>query len=306
MNDLWAVTGASGYLGRALRADLDESAIPSRGLARRGGVELVADVRDREVVRSLVRGASVVVHLAAYVHRAQRSKEAVQECWSINVDGTQTLIDALTALNPNAFTIFVSSANVYGPSDGMVDELSRPNPCTPYGRTKLEAEGRFRDAVQTSRIRGCILRPALIFGPGAPGNLGRLASMVRSGWVLEIARGEQRKSIVPVSHAVGAIRAVASQQTACNGEVINVAGEAFTIHEIVSTLASERVPSPRIISVPSWLAKSILGGVSLVAPSLSMATRPYMNNNILSGDKLVRLTGFHPSEAVSSALKRIG
>src|SRR5215213_4513573 len=112
--ELWAVTGATGYVGRALRADLTASGIASRGLR----AEVIGDIRDRAAVEELVRGASVVVHLAAYVHR----RGAADECWSINVDGTQTVIDAVAAVAPSAFLIVISSASVYGSGDTPRDE----------------------------------------------------------------------------------------------------------------------------------------------------------------------------------------
>jgi len=291
----WAITGANGYLGHALRADLAASSIPSRGLARSGGAEIVGDIRDRHAVAGLVRGATVVVHLAAYVHQGARGRRREAECWSVNVDGTQTLIDALQAGNPEAFAIFVSSANVYRQQDEPLDEEAPLSGRTPYGRSKLEAERRFQAAIAAGAIRGCILRPAVIFGPGAPGNMARLARMARSGWAVEIAGGAQRKSIVPVSHAVAAIRAVARCGDACNGEVFNVAGEALTIHEIIRALAGERMP--RIISLPRWLAAP--------AARLVPAVAAYMASSVLSGEKLARLPGFHPAETGAEALSRL-
>jgi UDP-glucose 4-epimerase len=302
MTDLWAITGAGGYLGRALRADLDATSTLSRGLSRRGGAEIVADVRDRHAVRELVRGATVVAHLAAYVHRGAGGRAAGRECWSVNVEGTQAVIDAVAAESPGAFVIFVSSSNVYGPSDEALDESAPRRPRTPYGHSKLEAEQRVLRAIGDGAIRGCILRPAMIFGPGAPGNLARLGRMVRSGWVVEIARGAQRKSIVPVSHAVGAIRTVAAQQDACNGEAFNVAGEVLTIDEIVRALGAGCGAAPRVISIPRWIAAPLVRAASVAAPSLAAMAETYMSNAVLAGDKLRRLTGFSPPASARTLL----
>jgi nucleoside-diphosphate-sugar epimerase len=301
---LWAITGASGYLGRALRADLSVAGIPSRGLAR-AGAEIAADTRDSDAVRALVRGADVVVHLAAYVHRAARGRAARNECWSVNVDGTQAVIDAVAAESPSAFAIFVSTANVYGPSEAPLDEASPCRPATAYGQSKLEAEGRFLSAVRSGAIRGCVLRPAVIFGPGAPGNMARLAAMVCSGRVVQIAHGAARKSIVPVSTAVGAIRAVATAQAAVNGEVINVAGEPLRIAEIIDRLAAARGAAPRTISIPRWAATMARWGVSWIAPSLAASIETYATDAVLTGDKLARLTGFAPRESASAALAQM-
>ncbi len=290
--DFWAVIGATGYLGRALRADLAASSIPSRGLAR-GGAEIAGDVRDPDAVRALVRGASVVVHLAAYVHRRGGGADAARECWSVNVDGTQTVVDAVAAESPDAFIVFVSTANVYGRSEAPLDELAPCRPTTPYGRSKLEAERRLLARVRAGAVRGCVLRPAMIFGPGAPGNLARLAAMVRRGWAIEIARGAQRKSMVPVAHAVAAIRAVAARQQACNGEIFNVAGETLTIHEIIAALAASRPAKPRVISLPRWL----------IAPVSGIRTvQTYSTSAVLRGEKLSSIAGVGAPENVREAV----
>jgi nucleoside-diphosphate-sugar epimerase len=299
MADFWAVTGANGFLARALRDDLRASLIPSRGLARGGEAEIVADVRDRGATRRLVRGASVVVHAAAYVHRPANGRAAEEECWSVNVDGTESVLDAMAAESPYAFLVFVSSSNVYGPSEEALDESAPCRPVTAYGRSKLEAEHRVLARIRDGSLRGCVLRPAMIFGPGAPGNLGRLARMVRSGFVIEIAHGEQRKSVVPISFAVGAIRAAAAQQAACNGEIINVAGETLTIHQIIEMLAAQRGRTPFVFSIPGWIARA----ASLVLLSRRQMVETYMTSAVLRGEKLGRLTGFRAPQSATEALR---
>src|SRR6266513_1494382 len=151
-------------------------------------------------MHALVRGADVVVHLAAWVHRYSRGTKDRDECWSVNVGGTDALIDALRGLTRAPFAVLMSSASVYGPSALALDEAASCHPHTVYGQSKLEAERHFLDAVRGGAIRGCVLRPAMIFGPAAPGNLDRLARMARRGWVIEVARGA-RKSVAVVSLA---------------------------------------------------------------------------------------------------------
>ncbi len=297
MAETWAITGVTGYVGRALRASLEADGIAVRGLGRSEGAEVRGDVRDRDALAALIEGADVVVHLAAYVHRSARGRAAECECRSVNVDGMQALLDAMQAAKSSAFAVFVSSASVYGPGSAAFDESAACSPVTAYGRSKLEAEGRFLAAVRAGTIRGCVLRPAMIFGPGAPGNLALLAAMVAHGLVVEVAHGEQRKSIVPVSHAVAAIRAVAAHRDACNGEIVNVAGETLTMHEIIEALARGGERSPRILSVPRWLAAALA--------FLSTKARTYMTSATLDGTKLRALTGCDPPERAAAALERV-
>ena len=74
MSSRWALTGASGFVGRALaQAALARGASVrglTRGAALPAGVEAIrGDLADRDALARLVHGADVVVHLAAYVHR---------------------------------------------------------------------------------------------------------------------------------------------------------------------------------------------------------------------------------------------
>ena len=310
MSELWAVTGASGYVGRALCDELRRSDIAVRGLSRSGGADsIAADIREPAALRKLVLGADVVIHLAAYVHRPARGVEAEEECRSVNVNGTRALMDALASVNPGAFAIVVSSASVYGPSETSLDETGRCHPRTIYGRSKLEAETLFLAAVVAGAARGCVVRPAMIFGPRAPGNLPRLVRMVKTGFAIEVAGGSQRKSLLPISDLIAAIRAIVVHRDACNGQVFNVSGEALTMHEIVIAIAAARrkairfVPLPRgPMSAAAGIADFLLQRFGSHAPSISSFVETYTTSSVLDDSKLRRMTGYAPPRAVRDAL----
>src|SRR5450755_2038262 len=178
MTDLWAVTGASGFIGAALLRSLDVDGVPVRTLSRTPldrPDHLAADLRDPVAIRQLVQDASVVVHLGAYVHRSVRSPESRAECDAINVGGTRLLVEAIAAAPSAPFLIFISRANVYAPSGRAVDESAPLGPSAAYGQSKLDAER----LVLAAPIRATVLRPAIVFGTGAPGNLERLIRMIR-------------------------------------------------------------------------------------------------------------------------------
>lgn len=310
MSELWAITGASGYVGRALCDELRRAGIAFRGLSRSGGAESIAiDVRDADALRPFVRGADVVIHLAAYVHHAARGVDAEEECRSVNVGGTRALIGALASENPAAFVIVISSASVYGPSETSMDETSPCKPRTVYGRSKLEADKLFLAAVAAGAVCGCVVRPSMIFGPGAPGNLHRLLRMVQTGFAIEIAGGSQRKSILPVGDFIAAIRAIASHRGACNGQVFNVSGEALTIHAILMSIATAHRKTIRIVRLPrgpmragAGIADFLLQRFTTRVPSLSALVETYTTSSVLDDSKLRRMTGYAPPRAVREAL----
>lgn len=293
MKSLWAITGSSGFIGRALTARLTAENIAWRGLD--------ADIRDEDALSKFVLGADVVVHLAGYVHRSTRSEADRRDCWSINVGGTKALVNAVSQQNPSAFVLLMSSASVYRQSEEAATESFLVEPQTPYGESKAEAERILMNAVRSGRCNGAVLRPAMVFGPGAPGNLARLIRMVRFGIVVEIARGCQRKSLVPVDALVDAVLAVVNCGTRVNGEIFNVAGGSpATIDEIVRTVARALRKSPLTVSLPRPFIRVLPGALGTLAMT-------YASSTVLEDEKLRQTTGlqFHvgPLEALREMVR---
>lgn len=145
-----AVTGATGFVGRALLEQTCRRGIPVRALARREqapceGVEwLRGDLADEEALGRLVMGASAVLHIAGVVNTPDPMGFHVG-----NVTGTETLVEAARKAGVRRF-IFVSSLSAREPG------------LSAYGRSKRQAE----EVVQASGLEWTIVRPPAIYGPG--------------------------------------------------------------------------------------------------------------------------------------------
>ena len=297
--ELWAITGGSGFIGSALAARLATRGVATRLLMRSAatGTTIRGDIRDPAAVRALVKGASIVVHLAAFVHRRVRDEDDERECWSINVDGTQTLVDAVAESASDAFVVFMSSANVYGPSEEPLTETMTPSPETLYGTSKLEAEHRAVGAIRDGSITGCVLRPAMVFGPGAPGNLARLIRMVRSRVVVEIGGGSQKKSLVDIETLLDAIEEVVRRRDVTSGRVFNVGGTSMSIHDINRTIADALGVRPLVLSLPEKI-------IRLVPSRFRRLLETYSRSSILDDSLLRETVGVepHPSREALTAL----
>ena len=145
------VTGGRGYLGTHLVPRLvgnghDVTIVDS--LRRSLDVELPAsvefyqiDIRDASAMAECfaARPVDAVVHLAAMTFPGE-SIEQPDECRSINLEGTRTLLEAMHTAGVRHL-VFASSCAVYGsPENYPVDENSPGNPESPYAETKLAAE----------------------------------------------------------------------------------------------------------------------------------------------------------------------
>lgn len=126
------LTGGSGKLGRELRRVFPDAMAPDRR-------EL--DLLERSAVEAWIRRhrPSVVVHAAAYTS-VQGAESEREQCWNVNVRGTEWLVEALRAERPDARFIYLSSACVFAGDRGDYTEADLPRPKNFYGLTKLLGE----------------------------------------------------------------------------------------------------------------------------------------------------------------------
>src|SRR3954470_12529365 len=161
------VTGATGFVGRAVCVELRERGHEPIALVRRPGSEpegthaVVGDIAaedGRQLTEAVASAApDCVIHLAAEI-ASQRSEEKIR---ATNIEGTRRLIDAASAAG-GAKLVFCSTV-VTGEANGQLLEPDRPLPVeTPYGRAKQEGERLLRE----SRLPHAIVRPSHVYGAG--------------------------------------------------------------------------------------------------------------------------------------------
>ena len=175
------VTGAGGFIGRHLVAQLAARGQRVRALVRSAGRRPAAhpavEVHEVDDVLGarwpeLLAGSGAAVHLAALAHRAVPSTVQEQaQVYAINRDAVAQLTHAAVAAGLERL-VLVSSIGVLGASsgDGAFTEESRPAPYDLYTRSKLAAEEAATRASAGSALQLCIVRPPMVFGPDAPGN----------------------------------------------------------------------------------------------------------------------------------------
>lgn len=163
------ITGANGFVGRQLCRTLQQagqhviavtSGAPSQPLA--ADQLLQCDIRDADALRQAVARArpTHIVHLAAITH-IPTSFADPQLTWHTNVMASVSLMEAVRQHAPDAFTLFVSSSEVYGASfkHGLpVDEQTACLPMNPYAASKLAGEVAVQEYFRQG-MRGVIARP---------------------------------------------------------------------------------------------------------------------------------------------------
>ena len=178
------VSGATGFIGRELCRQLDANAIPYIGLSGKGGAlpngraSVAVNLSDQSVQRSLFDNVDVVFHLAGIAHQA--APPAMYE--AVNHQATVELARVAATAGVKTF-IFLSSVKAMGVPANLRErtEGDCSLPRDAYGRSKLQAELDLQAVCANSEMSVIILRPALVYGVGAAGNLELLARAVRLG-----------------------------------------------------------------------------------------------------------------------------
>jgi nucleoside-diphosphate-sugar epimerase len=238
-----AVTGASGFVGRALCATLA------------AGHEIVA-----------VEKANTVVHLAAIAHR-RASREELQK---VNVElAVQTAKKAAAA---GASFVFLSSVKVHGESSKAPFREDSPlAPQDAYAESKARAEERLR-AIPGLRL--AVLRPPLVYGPHVKANFLALMKAVARGVPLPLASIRNRRSVVYVGNLADAIIACLGKEGTyllSDGEPLSTAQLAHEIGEALGRPARLFAWPPALL--PGKLAASLEIEDSLIRRTLGWKPR---------------------------------
>lgn len=201
------ITGSQGFIGSYLiRALLDtEYSVcgldTNSGSGPSGNYRLIkGNILDKDASRRAMDGVDCIVHLAA-VHRDDGIP--AREYFEVNEGGTRTLLECASDMGIDKF-VFFSSAAVYG-QPGKATEDNSPQPATPYGASKLEAEAAVKSWILDDPQRtAIIIRPAAIFGPKNYANIYRLISKVADGKFRWVGGGDNIKSVAYVENLVAA------------------------------------------------------------------------------------------------------
>ena len=273
------VTGANGFVGRALCSTLLQRAHMVRG-AVRSNVDAMAGKKDIELAtvgsigadtdwNTALRGCDVVVHLAARVHvMDDTSRDPFAEFREVNTFGTLNLARQAAQAGVKRF-VFVSTVKVNGEGrDEPYRETDVPAPEDAYAISKWEAEQGLHRIAQETGLEVVILRPPLVYGPGVKANFQRLIQTVERGWLLPLGAIRNRRSLLFLGNFVDAIRLCTEHPAAAGQTFLLDDGEAVSTPELIRRLAHAMGRPARLIAVPVGaldFAGALLGKRAAVA-----------------------------------------
>ncbi len=218
------VTGASGFVGRALCAALGMQGHLVRAASRmpagrtQSSTFAVGDIGPDTDWTAAVTGCDAVVHLAAHVHvMSRQADDAAGNFHRVNVEGSENLARQAARAGVRRF-VFLSSVKVNGETsvERAFMESDPIMPMDAYGLSKAEAEKRLRSISLETGMEVVILRPPLVYGPGVKANFLSLLRAVDSGVPLPFSSISNLRSLVYIGNLVDALGACLVHPAAAN------------------------------------------------------------------------------------------
>ena len=260
------VTGATGFVGTALRARLAASrheVVPA--VRSKSGLphEVVVGNLDASTDwRPALTGCDVVIHLAARVHvMNDAAQDPLALYRATNTEATLNLARQAAQAGVKRF-VFISTIKVNGEGcDAAYLETDVPAPTDAYAISKWEAEQGLQRIAAETGLEVVILRPPLVYGPGVKANFLRLMQMVKRGWPLPLGAIYNRRSLLYLGNFVDAIRLCVEHPDAASQTFLLDDGEPVSTPELIRALARAMGRPARLPAVPVGVLE--LGGALL-------------------------------------------
>jgi len=266
------VTGAGGFIGRALCAQLEQVGVAHVGAVRAveqgapgdGSLIALGDFAAADWDAALA-DVDAVVHLAGRAHvMHEGDMQSATPYVVANVHVTRRLAEAAVRAGVRRI-VFASSVKVYGEATRPGQPFrfdDAPAPQDAYARSKADAERALREICGESGVEAVILRLPLCYGPGVRGNFLALLEAVAAERRLPLGGIDNRRSLLYLGNAVSAIEA-SLHAPALAGQTLPVAdAESVSTSELIERLARALTVHARSFRVPgvALLGMSSLAG----------------------------------------------
>jgi nucleoside-diphosphate-sugar epimerase len=259
------VTGATGFVGKALLTRLDRDSVryvaakrKVRDMSSCALTVEVGEISSQTSWRGSLVGVSTVVHLAARVH-VMRDKvvDPLAAFREVNTLGTLNLARQAAEAGVKRF-VFVSSIKVNGEATELGSPFTAddvPAPLDPYGISKMEAEQGLLSLSKETGLEVVIIRPPLVYGPGVKANFAAMMRWLKRGVPLPLGAIYNQRSLVALDNLVD-LMVTCVMHPAASGQVFLVSdGEDVSTTELLRRMGQALGCTARLIPVPVGLLK---------------------------------------------------
>jgi UDP-glucose 4-epimerase len=246
MDERVLVTGAAGFIGRAVVAGLRQRGVPVTAVDREPpdssweeGVHVVTgDLADQEVcIAAFETRPTAVVHLAALTS-VLRSVDAPMQTFAQNVTITQVLLELSRGSGVDRFILASTNAVVGNVGTSTITADLPLRPLTPYGATKAACEMLLSAYSGSYGLATAALRFTNVYGPGMSHKDSFVPRMMRAALKDEGVRvygdGKQRRDLVYIDDVVAGI--LLALDKGYDGRAIIGSGRSVSVLEMVEAV----------------------------------------------------------------------
>lgn len=289
-------TGGTGFLGKNVMPLLKEQyEVTTCGITSDDKIK----ANLAKEVPVLDKHYDVVLHACGKAHVVPKTEAEKQAFFDVNYQGTVNLCAALEKVGVPKALVFISTVAVYGCEYGdLITEEHPLNGDTPYAKSKIMAEEYLTEWCKKNDVVLGILRPSLLAGKNAPGNLGAMVNGVRKGFYMNIAGGKVIKSILMAEDIARIMPALIKK-----GGVYNVCDTRQPSFGELSVSVAKQLGKCKPISIPYWMAWCMAKVGDMLgskAPINSYKLEKMTQSLTFSNEKARRELGWEPLDVLEN------
>ena len=257
------LTGATGFVGRAVNENLKEYSVNLT--SRKAPTDFpdnfyIKTISDLEDFTDCLEDVDVVIHAAARVHQMNnQSSDPMSDYIETNCSGTLNLARQAVKSGVKRF-IFISTIKVNGEKTfkGSPFRFDDPrNGSDPYSLSKSKAEEGLIEISRESELEFTIIRPPLIYGPGVKANFRSLMMLAAKNLPLPFGNFNNKRSFVSLKNLVDLILTCINHPKAANQVFLVSDDYDISTSELVIKLSVAFGNKPRLMKVNLNFLKAI-------------------------------------------------
>ena len=312
------VTGAAGFVGRAVVEYLRSLDLPVRAMVRKErdikaledlGCEVVlAELTDRESLIAAMNGIEKVYHIAAAFRQASIEDEVYRQ---VNIEGVRSVFEIAIESGVKRI-VHCSTVGVHGDVEHSPGTEETPYaPGDIYQITKMEGEKVALEFFRSNKIGGNVIRPAMIYGPGDMRTL-KLFRMIAKQRFFYVGDGSKHVHFIDVRDLAKSFY-LAMEKTEINGEVFIISGaRSLPLKEFATLVANHLGVKPPWLHLPvkpiQWigsLCEAICVPLGIEPPIYRRRVDFYTKNRSFSSAKANKLLEFVPAQTLDGEISDI-
>jgi len=272
------LTGASGFVGQNLSSYLQTNGHNVRRIS----------LRKSNWTNEFNISFDCLIHLAGKAHDTSNTSDP-KEYFKVNRDLTIELFQKFIVSNSKDFFYFSSVKAAADSIVGVLNEDFQPEPLTPYGQSKLEAERYLLSQTLPQYKRLCIIRPCMIHGPGNKGNLNLLYNLVKKGIPWPLGKFENKRSFLSIDNLNFLIKEMLLNDQLKSG-IYNFADEdPISTNDLVKIISSTLGKKSNVLHINKNLIENIAKiGDTFSLPLNSERLKKLTESYVVSNQKIKR------------------